>query len=218
MKGRTFVVIMVTLMLNGPIYAYDDGDFQVWNTAIEEFKINKTSKLVFEQEFRWADNANEFYYHHYDAGIFCNAEKCLNIGGGYRHVYELKQGKFRLENEPYITTTLLWDWKGYKFDDRSRMEYRYFDYQVDSWRYRNKLTVKLPWHLTSREIQPYLSDEILIGFGTINQLNQNRFSSGCGMNLTKDVKAEIYYMLQSTKNSGRWTDANILGTKIKISF
>jgi hypothetical protein len=108
--------------------------------------------------------------------------------------------------------------KGFKFEDRSRMEYRHFDYQADSWRYRNKVTVRLPWKLTRMEIQPYLSDEIHIGFGGTNQFNQNRFSPGVGMNLTKNIKAEIYYLLQSAKSSGRWADTNILGTKLKLVF
>ena len=123
------------------VYAYDDGDFQVWNSDVEELKINKDSKVAFEEEFRWADNANEFYYHYYYAGFFHNLKKYLNIAGGYRHVYELKKGKFKLENEPYLAATLLWDLLGFKFEDRNRMEYRHFDYQADSWRYRNKLTI-----------------------------------------------------------------------------
>ena len=200
------------------VYAYDDGDFQVWNTDAGEFKINNDSKIALEEEFRWGDNANEFYYHHYDIGFFYNLKKYLNIGGGYRHIYELKKGKFKLENEPYLTATLLWDIKGFKFDDRNRMEYRHFDYQADSGRYRNKVTVKLPWKFTRIEIQPYLSDEIFVGFGGTNQFNQNRFSCGLGMNLTKNIKAEIYYLLQSSKASPHWTDTNVLGTKVKMAF
>ncbi|OGX14849.1 MAG: hypothetical protein A2166_06085 [Omnitrophica WOR_2 bacterium RBG_13_41_10] len=215
---RTIFMAMLVLTAISSAYAYDDGDFQIWNTDVEEFKVNKDSKIAFEEEFRWGNNASEFYYQHYDIGFFHNLKKWLNIGGGYRQVYELKKGKFKLENEPYVTMTLLWDLKGFKFDDRSRIEYRYFDYQDDSWRYRNKIAVKLPWKFTKLEIQPYLSDEVFIGFSTISEFNQNRFSSGLSMNLTKKLKAEIYYMLQSTKSSGKWVDANVFGTKMKITF
>lgn len=218
MKKAIFITVGLVLMVILKVNAYDDGDFQVWNTDTEEFKISKDSKIVFEEEFRWGDNSDEFYYHHYDAGFFYNLKKYLNIGGGYRHVYELKKRKFKSENEPYLTATLFWGMKGFKFEDRSRMEYRHFDYQADSWRYRNKVTVRLPWKLTKMEIQPYLSDEIHIGFGGTNQFNQNRFSPGVGMNLTKNIKAEIYYLLQSAKSSGRWADTNVLGTKLKLVF
>jgi len=218
MKKQIVLVMALLLIVTVMAYAYDDGDFQVWNTDVEEFKINSNSKIALEEEFRWGDNANEFYYHHYDAGVFYNLKKYLNIGGGYRHIYELKKGKFKQESDPYITATLLWDIKGFKFEDRNRIEYRYFDYQADSSRYRNKITMKLPWKLTKIGIQPYLSDEFFVSFGGTNQFNQNRFSSGIGMNLTSNVKAEAYYMLQAAKSSGKWMDTNVLGTKLKIAF
>jgi hypothetical protein len=199
-------------------YAYDDHDFQVWNTDTEELRISEDLKLALEEEFRWADNANEFYYHHYDAGLSYKLEKWLNIGGGYRHVYELKKGKFKLENEPYLTATLFWSLKEIKFEDRSRLEYRYFDYQSDSCRYRNKFNVKSPWKFTKIEIQPYISDEIFISFDGATELSQNRLSPGLAMNLTKNLKAETYYMLQSAKSSGRWSDINVLGIKLKVTF
>ncbi len=218
MKKIIFLLVGLALTLAANAYAYDNHDFQVWNTDVEEFRINDGWKAALEEEFRWGDNANQFYYHHYDIGLFYNLKKYLNVGGGYRQVFELKNGKFKPENEPYVAATLLWDLAGFKFEDRNRMEYRHFDYQADSWRYRNKLTVKFPWQFTRIKIQPYLSDEILVGFGSANQFNQNRFYSGLGMNLTKNAKADIYYMLLSTKSSGIWIDANVLGTKLKISF
>lgn len=218
MKKIIFSIMGLVLLLTGKVYAYDDGDFQIWNTDVEEFKINDKSKMVFEEEFRWADNANEFYYHHYDAGLFYNLEKWLNLGAGYRHIYELKKGKFKIENEPYVNVTLSANLKGFKIDDRSRMEYRHFDYQFDPWRYRNKFTIKTPWKFTGLEIQPYLANEIFIGFGKIDEFNQNRFSAGFSMNLIKNLKGEIYYMLQSSKSSDKWIDTNVLGTKLKIIF
>ena len=218
MKKQIVLVMALLLIVTATAYAYDDGDFQVWNTDVEEFKINNNSKITLEEEFRWGDNAEEFYYHHYDMGFFYNLQKYLNIGGGYRYIYELKKGKFKLEKEPYVTATLLWDLKGLKFEDRNRMEYRNFQYQADSWRYRNKIAVKLPWKFTKIAIQPYLSDEIFVSCGGTNQFNQNRFSSGISMSLTKNVKAEVYYMLQSAKSSGKWTDTKVLGTKLKVAF
>ncbi len=217
MKRTSFILIGFILMLVARVYAYNDHDFQVWNTDVEEFKVNKDAKIALEQEFRWGNNASEFYYQHYDIGFFYNLRKWLNIGGGYRHVYELKKGKFKVENEPYVTATLLWGLLGFKFDDRSRIEYRHFDYQADSWRFRNKFTVKLPWKFTKLEIQPYLADEIFLDFQN-KAFSRNRFSVGLAINLTKNLKAEMYYLLQSSRSANKWVDANVLGTKVKLVF
>jgi len=217
-QKSSIVFVLLVLFSAASLYAYDDGDFQVWNTETEEFKINKEAKMVLEEEFRWGGSAKEFYYQHYDLGFFYNLQKYLNVGAGYRHVLSKSKGKFRVENEPYITATLLWDIAKFKLDDRSRLEYNHFDYKDDTWRYRNKLTLKLPWKFTRFEVQPYLADEIFILFDDGQRLNQNRFSAGLAMTITKNLKGEIYYMLQDTKSSGRWSSINVLGTKVKLLF
>ena len=218
MQRTILLVVVFILLLAVQAVAYDDHDFQVWNTDVEEFKVNDKTKIALEQEFRWGDNANELYYQHYDAGLSYSLNKYLNIGGGYRQIYELKSGTFRPEEAPYLTATLFGDWKGFKFDDRSRIEYRHFSYQTDSERYRNKFTVKFPWKFSKIEIQPYVSDEIFIVFGVISQFSENRFNSGLSFNLTKNIKAELYYMLLSSKSAGTWKDYNVLGTKVKVAF
>lgn len=207
------------MVLCAVAYAYDDGDFQIWNTNAQDFKIKENLKLSLEEEFRWADNANDFYYHHYDAGLSLTLDKYLTLAGGYRHIYELRNGKFRLENEPYLTVALSSDYRGFLLETRNRMEYRHFDFQDDSWRYRNKFTLKLPWKFSKIQIQPYLADEIFIGFGNSqDEFNQNRLSSGFSMRLSEKLKAELYYMLVSAKKVGNWSDANVLGLKLKVSF
>jgi hypothetical protein len=140
------------------------------------------------------------------------------VGAGYRHILSKNtRNKFLIENQPYITATLFWELVGFKFDDRSRLEYNHFDYKGDRGTYRNKLTIKAPWKLTKLQIQPYLSDEVFFVFDDNENFNKNRFSAGIGMTIFKNLKADIYYMLQSSK-SRRWSDTNILGTKFKLAF
>jgi len=211
------LVLSLALITANSVYAYDDGDFQAWHTEVQEIKMSKEFKLAFEEEFRWGDNANDFYYHHYDAAFIYGVNKYLDVGLGYRQIYEKKKGEFKEENQPNINAAVKWEFLGYKLEDRSRLEYRHYDYQTDFWQYRNKFTMKLPWKFTKIEIQPYLADEIFLSFdGTA--FTRNRFFSGLGFNLTKNLKAEIYYLLQASKSAHKWTDANVLGTKIKLLF
>jgi hypothetical protein len=217
---RLKLVLMVLILSFGvSAYAYKDGDFQVWNTDAQELKINKDYKITSEEEFRWGNGAREFYYQHYDLGLTRTLNKYWNVSGGYRHVLSLNKGKWKVENEPYMAAALSWDMAGFKLEDRSRLEYRHFDYKADAWRYRNKFTVKLPWKFTGLNIQPFLSDEGFARFEKINQFGENRFYAGLAMDLTKDIKAEVYYLLDSAKNDKKqWIASNVLGTKIKIAF
>lgn len=213
-----FIGLSLSLTVN--LYAYDDGDFQVWNTDVEEIQLKKDLKLVFEQEFRWANNACEFYYQHYDAGLAYALNKTWTVGGGYRQIYARTalNKPWRAESDPYLFFTYSGELAGFKFDDRSRFEYQYYSFQADTGRYRNKLTVKAPWKFTKLEIQPFVSEEFFIMLGGDQGLNQNRLSAGFAFSIIKNLKAELYYMLLSAKSADLWKDYNVLGTKIKLSF
>jgi hypothetical protein len=216
-KFFTGVLLAAAVAAAKLAYAYDDGDFQVWHTEVQEKEINEVSRIALEEEIRFGDNASEFYYHHYDLGYSYDMNKYLTLGINYRQVYEMKNGNFKIENRPHINATFKTDVLGFKCDDRNRLEYRHFTYQEDSWRYRNKFTVKFPWKFTAFKIQPYVADEIFLNLNGID-FNRNRFYAGIGFNLTKSVKGEIFYLLQGSKSSGIWTDANVLGTKLKLLF
>lgn len=217
MKKLIFVMMGWIFVSANLAYAYDNGDFQIWHTQNQESKINKESKITLEEEFRWQDNANDFYYHHYDAGFVYNLNKHFDLGINYRQVYEKKKGKFKEENRPHLNATLKYDLYGFKLDDRNRLEYRHFNYQVDTWRYRNKFTIKLPWKFTRLEIQPYLADEIFLDFQN-KAFSRNRFYSGLGMSFNKNLKVEIYYLLQNSRSVNKWTNAKVLGAKLKLAF
>lgn len=220
MRKPIFWVTLLFLAATASAYAYDNGDFQVWNTDVEEYSIDKASKIALEEEFRWGNDSREFFYQHYDLGYTRQLKKWLSLGGGYRQVLSLQKNKWLVENEPYITATLFWELKGFKLDSRNRLEYRHFDYQSDMGRYRNKFTLKFPWKITKLEIQPFLSDEVMFRFGGTNQFSENRAYSGVMFGFGKNLKAEIYYMFNSVKSTtqGKWNGANVLGTKVKAAF
>lgn len=217
MKKITIVLLGIVMMNTGLASAYDDGDFQVWHTQNQEFKVNKESKMTLEEEFRWEDDAGDLYYQHYDAGFVYSLNKNLDLGINYRQVYEKKGDKFKEENRPHVNATLKWDLWGFRFEDRNRLQYRHFDYQSDLWQYRNKFALKFPWKFAKFEIQPYLADEIFLDFRN-KAFSRNRFYVGLGMSFTKNLKGEIYYLLQSSRSGNAWTDANVLGTKLKLVF
>ncbi len=212
-------ILALCLILTGPgVYAYDNGDFQIWQTDGEDIKIGKGTKFTMEQEFRFGENASELFYQHYDWGVACSFDKLLELAFGYRLVLEKFQHKWLEEDEPYTNITAKFDvWK-FKFEDRNRIEYRHLRYADDHMRYRNRSMLRYPFDFHMIKIAPYTSDEIFVSSNG-RGFNQNRFQSGLEFELTKYVKADISYMLQSLRGKGnKWLEANVLWTKLKISF
>lgn len=221
-KSLVRVVAVVVVLCFGAassdLYAYDNGDFQIWNTNGQDVKIGKATKFTMEEEFRYGETASEFFYQHYDWGFAWAFDKRFELALGYRLVYEKIKRKWMEGDEPYTNLTWKQDiWK-FKFDDRNRIEYRHFRFAPDQVRYRNKFTLKYPFDFKGMKISPYTSDEIFVSSNSTG-FNQNRFQSGIELELTKYVKLDVSYMVQSVKGkSDKWYETNVLWLKNKIAF
>jgi hypothetical protein len=217
MKRLVAVFIALYLLCALPAFAFDDGDFQLWQTTSAETKLNTDLKIKVEEELRFGDDISELYYTHTDGGIDYKVTDGLHLGLNYRQIYEKKKGEWKYENRPHANGTLKWKIEGFSFSDRSRLEFRKPEDKDAKWRYRNKLTVNLPWKWTEFEIQPYVADEIFIDFEG-DKFNRNRLYGGIKMKIIKNLKAELFYLWQSSKTDDDWIDYNVLGIKAKLIF
>ena len=219
MKKVRLIVTVIMLFAAGRAYGYQDGDFQIWHTEVQDAKLKEGTKLTVEEEFRYGKDASELYYQHYDVGLSYDFNKYLTTSINYRQIYEGEKGKMRPEYQPHLDITPKYELYGFALEDRNRIELKLYDDNRDNFvEYRNRLLVKAPWKFTPIGIQPYVSDEIFINMDHDVVFRRNRFATGVTFDLIKGVKGDIYYMLQSTKKSGIWTDANILGLKGRIAF
>lgn len=209
--------ILPHMFLNDMCLAFDDGDFQYWNTEGISFRISDKWKVKLEEEFRFGDDVSDFYYQHSDLGVtYSGFAEWFDAGINYRLIFNEKKGKWKYENRAHFNCAFKFDLHGVHFSDRNRFEYRDREDEDESWRYRNKFTIKLA-KFTQFEIQPYVADEIFVDFDE-EVLNRNRLSSGISLMLLKNLKGDIFYLWQSSKKSKVWIDYNVLGTKLTLSF
>ena len=223
MKRRNrlrFVLTLTSILLVTEIcLASSDGDFEYWSKASVAFDIDKDWTLTFEEEFRLGDGAGNLYRHHSDLGlVYKSFAGWIDFGFNYKQIFEKdSKGEWRPENRPHLNVTL----KGRLFDldlsDRSRLEYRDRENKKDVWRYRNMFAVISPLEFTELKLKPYLADEVFIspdGEG----YHMNRLYSGVSFKLPKNISGEIYYMWQSSKSGGGWSDINVIGTQVKFNL
>ena len=212
------VVLLLTVLFHQKAFTFDDGDFQYWNTEEVSFKINEDWKVKLEEEFRFGDDAGNFYYQHSDWGVtYSGLAEWFDLGVFYRHIFEETAGDWEQENRPHLDATVKWELLEFPMSDRGRFEYRNREDAEDSWRYRNKFTVKWPHKITKAQIQPYIADEIFVDFDD-RRFTVNRLYTGFSMKLFKNLKADIFYLWQAKRSGGTWLDYNILGTNFKLSF
>lgn len=219
MNKIVFLSISVVSLMYGSIcFAFDDGDFQYWNTESVTWKIDDDWKMGLEEELRFGDDASNLYYHRTDLSVtYSGITDWLDAGVSYRHVFEEKSSDWKQENRPHLNAAVKWKISDIDFSNRVRFEYRNREDAENYWRYRNKFSIKFPFKLTKLNIQPYVADEIFYDFNE-ETLNKNRVYAGFGFTIFKNLKAEIYYLLESSKTGKDWKDTNVLGTKLKFAF
>ncbi|MFC1698732.1 DUF2490 domain-containing protein [Candidatus Omnitrophota bacterium] len=213
-----YISIILLICFTDLRFAFGEDDFQYWNTENASWQLADNWKIQLEAEFRFGDDACDFYYQHSDSGAtFSGLAEWLDIGFNYRQIFEEKNSDWKYENRPHLNATVKFNLGGLKLSNRGRLAYRNREDADNFWQYRNKLTLKFPNKLSKLDIQPYLADEIFVSFDD-QELNRNRLYVGFYLKLLKSLKGEIFYLWQRSKSSGKWTNANILGTKLKFSF
>lgn len=218
--ARIVVLAAIIIFTGQAAFAFDDGDWQYWNTESASVKLADEWKASVEQEFRWGDDMHNPYYNHTDVGIaYSGLADWFDLSVNYRHINEEKSGGWKTEYQPNINGTIKWKFQDFSFSNKSRFEFREREDADEVWQYRNKLSITPPIILTEYKIQPYVADETFFDSDS-QELNRNRFFSGLTFNITKTLKGELYYLWQRSKSSssGKWTDYNAVGTKLKIAF
>jgi hypothetical protein len=178
-------------------------------------------KLVFSDGVRFRNSEHDLYYNQTDLGlIYSGLTPWLDISSSMKWAtQEDDQGHWQQEVRPYLDATIKWQAAGLKLSDRSRLEYRQREADVDVWRFRNHIKAQFPWEWSRWRLKPYMADEVyfrLDGSG----LFRNRTFGGVTMPIGKRLKGSLYYFWDNTKddNSGEWTELNAFGVKLSCAF
>ena len=214
---RRFSGALMLLLSAFSAGAFDDGDWQFWNTDSVEYKVNEQFTMKAEVELYFGDDMSELYYVHVQPVLAMQVSECAEIAALYRVVQEKKKGEWAEEQRPAAEATLRGKVQGFKISDRNRFEYRMREGADDFWRYRNRIKMEAPWKWTAWQVQLYVADEFFIDFDA-REVNQNRIIGGVSAKVTKELKAELYYMHKTDRKNGEWNATHVLGLALKLGF
>ncbi|MFC1590170.1 DUF2490 domain-containing protein [Candidatus Omnitrophota bacterium] len=143
MKKICVITKILLILLIFDRNAYSGNDFQYWSSKGVSIKVKEYWKISLAEEFRFSNNASDFYYQHSDIGLGYSAiKKWLTLGINYRHIYEEKKGGWMVESRPHLNIAAKWKLYDCRFSNRGRFEYRIRENSNDVLRYRNKVTIK----------------------------------------------------------------------------
>jgi len=196
-----------------------DEEFRIWNYYDVDKKINDQWLFSLGEEIRFRDNATQFGYHDTHASIAYKVFPFLTLRPEYKNIRDKgSNNQWSWEYRPRIDAILKADWKGFVLKNRNRFAFRIKEAKRNTFRYRNRISLDLPYKWTRFELQPYFSNEIFIETNK-NGVIKDRFYAGFKMHFFKNVYGALYYVRQFDKDSNaKWSEANILVTSLRLKF
>jgi hypothetical protein len=216
MNRIIFVFLILPFVFLDVSKAYAD-DTQHWNAYVFKYKINDKVRLLFNPSFRLQDDVTKFFYWESRQGVEVNLHEHFDLGLHY--LYGDTKGsneKWTDEHRIEIQPTLKWQWRGFKFSDRTRAEYRHVS-SKDKWRFRNRIKIDKPLKFGKFSFTPYIYNEFFYD-AKKDQYNQNRGAAGFSKKLSANSSIDVYYMKRTDKKSGRWTGIDVIGTTISFAL
>ena len=93
-----FVLLFSSLIICGLFYAndveaYDNNDYQSWQTLAAQWQINDKLQFGLQDEFRIGKNSTDFYYNHVQLDLLGEISDHISLGAGFRYIYKKNQSK-----------------------------------------------------------------------------------------------------------------------------
>jgi len=216
MKKRYLAVLLLVCLLSLKTSARAANDWEYWSHFEIAIPIGNHLDFKIKPELRYNDDFDNHYYKHVGIGLEWKIARWFVLAPYYRQVEQRGKTEWKSEHRPHLNATFKWTLFGLHFSDRNRLEYRDKEDGDDSFRYRNKFTVKLP-KVTRLKMQWYLADEPYFDFH-VDELNKNRVYIGVDITPVRHLKAGIAYVFESRRKNDEWTNYNVCMTSLKYTF
>ena len=205
------------LLVPNAVFAGDDSDWEFWNDYSVAWGVTENWQAKVTAQLKFQDDMSDYYYYHIDGGLSRKLTEWFKLSFNYRYIESDSSSGWNYENRPHVTGQFYWQWGTFSFSDQNRFEYRDREASENTWRYRNKLTMKPPLKWTEYDIQPYAAGEALYST-KISSWNQYRLTAGFDSKPADLFIINLYYMFMSTEKSDGWSDTNVLGLILNLVF
>lgn len=191
-------------------------DFQLWLSQRWRFPIIGEYDGEIAIEERIGNDAKELFFYYVQGQFFIPLNKYFVLGPAYRQSFtNLNEDHlWRPIYHPFIDLFFEITKKGFKLQERSRINYLMPEFAPSAWEWREFVQIETPWHIGKAII--YVSNEFFVRERM--GLNQNRLISGLLLPFNQRVQANLYYLLRFQLHEDGWRHHNILGIIARFIF
>lgn len=205
---------IIALLLLFPLLC-QSVEFEFWQVYDLKHKVSEQWNFTLRTEWRWEEVYSNLFLHQHDIGFQYKHDK-WSYHLFYRHKLRDTNSGWDTEPETLLDVHRTWDLSQFKIDNRSRFEYRWYDYD---WIYRNRTTFIKNIGNFCGDLELYLSNEFFIR--NFERYRRNRIAAGFGyFPNEKDSRIRCIFIIQHrNREQTGWTHTkNIIELEIKYKF
>ena len=221
-----FIVLILPLACMGR-----ETDWQIWLDQTLGYDLNENNTFRVDQSFRIKQEMSRLETYTVQVGLQQHKRSWIEHGYYIRYVRDDVYSVAVNEIRPTYDLVFKWNLWGGRWANRSRFEYRFREGRDDTFRYRNRQRLVLPWALTPMELKPYGAAEIFLNSESDTILVKNRLRATVGIQTEPDgfirkmelkkgrrFTNDIYLMYQQTESVTGLVNEYILGLKVGFFF
>lgn len=213
---RLFTGCIMTILLwntNSPAAPTDSGSSL---NLLVKVDLDDDWFLISRSNLASRNDHDEWFFGYTGAALGYQLSDRWSIRAGYRHAW-IRLDDWLDEDRPFVETYFADTVEGFRVTNRSRIEFRFFDYREDDIRLRNEITLEAPWLLDSRGLRPYLEDEVFFGTNA-GEFEANWLGGGLTWRPEKGVKLKAGYRWNRFRVADEWRDRNVFVLGLNMFF
>ncbi len=136
---------------------------------------------------------------------------------GFRQAYFKIGEEWREEQRPMLEAYYADFFDGFRFTSRTRVEFRYIDWNDDDTRMRQEFTLTAPWELTPLKMKPYIANETFYSMRK-EWIEANWFDIGLSFFPWERTKLKFGYRFNRLRIQSDFSNRHTLVTGVNLFF
>jgi Protein of unknown function (DUF2490) len=214
-------ILVIALFLGlgcpGAAVAVEPTDTQLWNEAKLTIRLDDRFDLVAGGALRIGDDVSKLIRTSGLLAVNIRAAPFLSFTPTYQYIVDHPMMGGRIvENRLGLVPTLTAPLGETKLALSNAVEYRSFENNPDSWRWRPKLKLSHPLGPKTLALSAYAAGELFYNFRP-GAWTRSRLFAGLEKRISDHVTIELYYCRQLALKANQ-QDLNIIGLSWRIDF
>ena len=187
------------------------------NNLLIKVPINDKWFVISRSNLAYRNDFDDLFLGFTGGGLGYQLTEEWSLRAGYRHVWFKPQNDWLEEDRLYIETFFANRFERFRLTNRTRFEFRFFDYRENDVRIRNELVIESSKSIPGTVLRPYLEEEFFYSTNA-DLFEANWLGGGVAWRPIDGLKLKLGYRWNRFRVGDEWRDRDTLVAGINVFF